>query len=106
MLVTMSLRLPHVVAFRCTDEEKALVDDLVASYPGMKQGTALREFFMNGEVIEVVRRRSSAYRARRALEARAALATLGGDDDAPDSTPSDPHPPLPTEGAPAPRSTP
>lgn len=85
----MSVKYPHVFAFRCTDEERAVVDDVIASYPGMAAGTALRAFMMSGEVAEILRRRSGAYRAREALTAREALRAMLGDDGEPGSTPSD-----------------
>lgn len=90
MLVTMSMKYPHVVAFRCTAEEKAIIDDVVASYPGLSQGTAMREFMMSGDVLEIIRRRSHAYRARQQILALEALRAVLGDDAPPGSTPTDP----------------
>lgn len=87
----MSLKYPHLYAFRVTEDENAIIADVIASYPGMAPGTALREFFTSSEVLEVIQRRSSAYRARQALLARDALRVVAGDDDEPDSTPSDPQ---------------
>lgn len=89
----MSLKYPHLYAFRVTEEENPIVLDVIASYPGKAPGTALREFFTSPEVLELLRRRSSAYRAREALLAREALRAVIGDDDEPDSTPADPPPP-------------
>lgn len=86
----MAQKYTYVVSFRCTDEERSIVEDVVASYPGMKTGTALREFFMSGDVLEIIRRRSAAYRAREQVVAAAALRALLEEDDAPDTTPSAP----------------
>ncbi len=96
MLHGMSLRYPHVVAFRCNDDEKLLIDDVVASYPGVPAGTALRLFFTSTDVQELIRRRSHAYRVSEALRADAASRLLPGEGSEPSGTqPALPLPPSP-----------
>ena len=98
----MSLRYPHLASFRCTEEEWALVLDVVGSYPGMKVGTALRTFFTSPEVMQLIRERSHAFRVREALLAAAALRDLLEEDDELGPTPFAPPPRLAPGEPPAP----
>lgn len=58
---------PRLFAFRTDEELGGWLDDCVASFPGKSTGEALREFFSTPDVKALIRRRSSAMSALRAL---------------------------------------